>query len=80
MARLFVHCAPTSMSFVRDRYGSATSLSFENPKLDPHGSSPECLVVVNPPVMSNCVVGVALTRTVPMSRRSRKSNCGEIPR
>ena len=34
MARLFVHCAPTSMSLVRDRYGSATSLSFENPKLD----------------------------------------------
>ena len=52
-----------SKSFVRELYGSATSLSLLNPKLAPQGSSPECFVVVNPPATSTCVVGVALTRT-----------------
>ena len=69
-----------STSLVRDLYGSATSLSLLNPKLAPHGNSPECFVVVKPPVRSRWVVGVALTRNVPILRLSRRSNCGEIGR
>ena len=69
-----------STSLVRDLYGSATSLSLPNPKLAPHGNSPECFVVVKPPVRSRWVVGVALTRNVPILRLSRRSNCGEIGR
>jgi hypothetical protein len=45
-----------------------------NPKLAPHGSSPTWRVVVNAPVTSICGVGVAASRTLPMSRRSRRSN------
>ena len=61
-----------STSLVRDLYGSATSLSLLNPKLAPHGNSPECFVVVKPPVKSRWIVGVALTRIVPISRLSRQ--------
>src|SRR3954471_14844996 len=78
IARDVVHWAPKSRSLVRELYGSATSLSLLNPKLAPHGNSPECFVVLKPPVTSSWVVGVAPSRTVPMSRRSRMANWGEI--
>ena len=50
------------------------------PEARPPRNSPECFVVVKPPVRSMWVVGVALTRNVPILRLSRRSNCGEIER
>ena len=64
------------MSFVRESYGNATSTSLLNPKLAPHGSSPTWRVVVNAARRSIVLVGVANMFTVPMSRRSCRSNCG----
>ena len=78
MLRLFVHSVPRVKSLVRELYGKATSTSLLNPKLAPHGSSPLCFVVVNAAFTSRCGVGVASTFTLPMSRRSVRSNCGAI--
>ena len=76
MLRVFVHSAPRVKSFARESYGNATSTSFPNPKLAPHGSSPTWRFVVYEAFRSSCGVGVATKLTFPMSRRSWSSNCG----